>query len=102
MIDYHPSPINSKEEFYESTDEMGFIYSVEIEDMLLLVLAAHKLGLQCLQTLATARIAMDFSDDVTNIKENRLNMQLRNKHVDVCLSYPENTFKTFLWGKSNR
>ena len=63
--------------------------NINEENLLLLVLAAHRLGLECLQNDACAKIAEIYNEDLENAEANEgedtyLNI-VEDKHLDICL-----------------
>lgn len=97
-IDYEPTPISSMAE-YNLSIEKDFITKIDLESLHLLTIAAHKLSLQGLQILASARIAEVFKNSLEDPKSNGFNLEIHNKHVDICLNYPVKSFQKFMWNK---
>ena len=71
--------------------------NINEENLLLLVLAAHRLGLECLQNDACAKIAEIYNEDLENAEANEgedtyLNI-VEDKHLDICLNSGQNIFR---------
>ena len=91
--EYNPKVIRNLEDWNKNSFEYVFIFGVSLENLLLLVLAAHKLGLTSLQSICSARIAEDF---ISNGFMNGLDIQDKdNDHIDFLLTENKESLNLF-------